>query len=98
MLELLTEIEHRTEAIVAGTRERMGALLDAVMAVSSGVDLDVTLRQIVHAAMDLLDARYGALGCWARVGCLSSSFTPVSTTRPEIRSARCRRATGCSVW
>ncbi len=32
----------------------MGALLDAVMAVSSGLNLDVTLRQIVHAAMELV--------------------------------------------
>jgi len=71
MLELLTEIEHRTEAIVAGTRERMGALLDAVMAVSAGVDLDVTLRQIVHAAMELVDARYGALGVLGPDGTLT---------------------------
>ncbi len=41
---------------------RVDALLDAVMAVSSGLDLDVTLRSIVDAAMQLVDARYGALG------------------------------------
>ena len=40
----------------------MDALLDAVLAVSAGLDLDQTLQQIVHAAMELVDARYGALG------------------------------------
>ena len=71
MRELLDKIQHRTEAIVDGTRERMGALLDAVLAVSSGVDLDVTLRQIVRAAMDLVDARYGALGVLGTDGTLT---------------------------
>jgi GAF domain-containing protein len=60
--ELLVEVEDRFEEIVAGTRERMDALLDAVLAVSSGLELDSTLRQIVQAAIDLVDARYGALG------------------------------------
>jgi hypothetical protein len=40
----------------------MDALLDAVLAVSSGLELDSTLRQIVQAAIELVDARYGALG------------------------------------
>ncbi|MBD0324510.1 MAG: GAF domain-containing protein, partial [Aldersonia sp.] len=33
-----------------------------MLAVTSGLELDVTLRAIVHAAIDLVDARYGALG------------------------------------
>ncbi len=71
LLALVSEVQHRTEVIVEGTRERMGALLDAVLAVSSGVDLDVTLRQIVRAAMDLVDARYGALGVLGTDGTLT---------------------------
>jgi len=43
--------------IVRSTRDRMDALLDAVLSVSSGLDLDATLRRIVQAAMDLVDAR-----------------------------------------
>ena len=58
--ELLTEAQQRTEVIVEGTRER-SALLEALLAVSSGLDLDATLRRIVHAAVELVDARYGAL-------------------------------------
>jgi signal transduction histidine kinase len=49
----------------------MGALLDAVMSVSSGLDLDATLRRIVQAAMNLVDARYGALGIVDAGGMLS---------------------------
>lgn len=33
-----------------------------MLAVTSGLDLDATLRTIVHTAIDLIDARYGALG------------------------------------
>jgi len=37
-------------------------LLDAVMTVGSDLDLPAMLRRIVQAAVDLVDARYGALG------------------------------------
>ncbi|WP_069387815.1 GAF domain-containing sensor histidine kinase [Cellulosimicrobium cellulans] len=37
-------------------------VLDAVVAVTSDLDLDQVLRRIVQAAMDLTGARYGALG------------------------------------
>lgn len=59
--ELLTEVRDRVDEIV-GTRDRMDGLLAGVVAVSSGLELDDTLRQVVRAAMNLVDARYGALG------------------------------------
>jgi signal transduction histidine kinase len=59
--ELLTEVQDRLAEIVK-TRDRLEGLLDAVMAVGSGLELDSTLRRIVQAAVDLVDARYGALG------------------------------------
>jgi two-component system sensor histidine kinase DevS len=45
-------------------------LLDAVAAISSDLDLAVVLRRVVEAAVDLVDARYGALGVLdeARIG------------------------------
>jgi len=43
-------------------RSSLQHLLNAVLAVSSELSLPVVLRQIVHAAVDLVDARYGALG------------------------------------
>jgi signal transduction histidine kinase len=45
----------------AGPRS-LRQLLDAVMTVSSDLDLPAMLRRIVQAAVDLVDARYGALG------------------------------------
>ncbi|MCX2931308.1 GAF domain-containing sensor histidine kinase [Mycobacterium sp. CVI_P3] len=59
--ELLVEVQDRVEQIVEG-RDRLDGLLEAMLAVTSGLELDVTLRTIVHTAIDLVDARYGALG------------------------------------
>ena len=46
---------------VAGPRS-LRRLLDAVLSVSSDLDLASVLRRIVEAAVDLVEARYGALG------------------------------------
>jgi signal transduction histidine kinase len=67
---LLAEVQERIEEIV-GTRDRMDGLLEAVLSVSSGLELDTTLRQIVQAAVDLVDARYGALGVLGDDGMLA---------------------------
>lgn len=59
--ELLAEVRDRVEEIVEG-RDRLDGLVDAMLTVTSGLDLDATLRTIVHTAIELIDARYGALG------------------------------------
>lgn len=59
--ELLTEVQERLSA-VARAQSRVDGLLDAFLTVSSGLDLDNTLRRIVEAGVDLVDARYGAMG------------------------------------
>ncbi len=41
---------------------RLGALLDAVAAISGDLDLSDTLQRIIQAAARLADAQYGALG------------------------------------
>jgi signal transduction histidine kinase len=46
---------------VAGPRS-LRHLLDAVLTVGSDLDLPAVLDRITHAAVDLVDARYGALG------------------------------------
>lgn len=46
---------------MADTDIRSG-LTEAMLAVTAGLDLEQTLRNIVHTAMRLVDARYGALG------------------------------------
>jgi two-component system, NarL family, sensor histidine kinase DevS len=59
--ELLTEVQDRVEQIVRG-RDRLDGLVDAMLVITSGLDLDLTLRTIVHTAIELVDAQYGALG------------------------------------
>ncbi|HUO36808.1 MAG TPA: GAF domain-containing protein, partial [Mycobacterium sp.] len=59
--ELLTEVQDRVEQIMQG-RDRLDGLVDAMLVVTSGLDLDLTLRTIVHTAIELVDAQYGALG------------------------------------
>lgn len=56
------QAEDPVQGIVAGACARIDALLDAVLAVSAGLDEEATLRQIVEAATDLVQAGYGALG------------------------------------
>ncbi|WP_433726758.1 sensor histidine kinase [Nocardia sp. CA-129566] len=59
--ELLGEVQDRIAQIV-GVRDQMDRLLEAMLVVTAGLDLDNTLRSIVHTAIELVDARYGALG------------------------------------
>lgn len=49
-------------------RHRLRHLLDAVGAVSTGMDTRTVLQHIVEAATDLLAARYGALGVLSESG------------------------------
>lgn len=43
-------------------RDRLDGLVEAVLAVNSGLDLETTLTTIVQTATELVNARYGALG------------------------------------
>nr|WP_082135903.1 SpoIIE family protein phosphatase [Mycobacterium sp. EPa45] len=51
----------------------MEQLVRLIVEIGSDLDLDVTLRRIVTAAMELTDAKYGALGIRAADGILISS-------------------------
>jgi len=46
----------------AKTRDRLQGLLDAVVAVGAGLELEGTLNRIIRTAVELVDAKYGALG------------------------------------
>ncbi|KAB7757324.1 histidine kinase [Mycolicibacterium mucogenicum DSM 44124] len=59
--ELLSEVQDRVEQIIEG-RDRLDGLVEAMLTVTSGLELDETLRTIVRTAIELIDARYGALG------------------------------------
>jgi signal transduction histidine kinase len=80
--ELLAELQHRLQAVLH-TRDRTHALLEAVVAVGSHLELEVVLRQIVQAAVELVSARYGALGVVGDGGRLVE-FVPVGLDESEI--------------
>lgn len=72
--DLLAELQVRLDTIRT-TRDRMHALLDAVLTVGSDLDLPTVLRRIVNAAVLLVDAQYGALGVTGRDNQLSQFIT-----------------------
>ncbi|MFI1465575.1 sensor histidine kinase [Nocardia carnea] len=59
--ELLNELRDRITQIV-DVRDRMDRLMEAMLVITAGLDLDNTLHSIVHTAIELVDAQYGALG------------------------------------
>ncbi|MFB9924575.1 GAF domain-containing sensor histidine kinase [Amycolatopsis halotolerans] len=68
--ETLRDLQERIELLI-GTRDKMDGLLEAVLAVASGLELDATLRRIVRAAVELGEAHYGALGVLGDDGALA---------------------------
>ena len=80
--ELLAELQARLQAVLA-TRDRMRGLLEAVVAIGSGLDLESTLRRIVETAVGLVDASYGALGVIGDSERLAE-FIPVGLSQEEI--------------
>ena len=61
---------------LAGPRQ-LHRLLDAVASIGSELELAETLRRIVRAATDLVDARYGALGVLDETGTRLAQFITV---------------------
>jgi signal transduction histidine kinase len=80
--DLLAELQVRLAAVVS-TRDRIHALLEAIVAVGSNIELEVLLRQIVGAAVALVNARYGALGVIGEGGRLAE-FVPVGLDQEQI--------------
>jgi signal transduction histidine kinase len=80
--DLLSELQARLEAVLT-TRDRMHGLLEAVVAIGSGLELETMLRRIVEAAVDLADAKYGALGVIGDDHRLTE-FIPVGVDADEI--------------
>jgi len=80
--DLLTELQSRLQTVLA-TRDRVYALLEAVVAVGANLDLEMVLKQIVEAAITLVRARYGALGVIGDGGRLAE-FVPVGLADEQI--------------
>jgi signal transduction histidine kinase len=56
-------------------RDRTDLLLDAITTVSRGLDLETVLHRIVETAVELVDARYGALGVLGADGRIARFLT-----------------------
>ncbi|MEV7970067.1 GAF domain-containing protein [Sphaerisporangium sp. NPDC088356] len=80
--ELLSELQVRLDTVLA-TRDRVHALLDAVVSVGSDLDLETVLRRIVETATTLVDATYGAVGLIGEGNTLVQ-FVPVGLSEEEI--------------
>lgn len=80
--QLLAELQGRLGAVMVA-RDRVHSLLNAVVMIGTGLDLETLLRRIVEAAMDLVEARYGALGVIGDDGELER-FIPVGLSAEEI--------------
>src|SRR3954451_10874003 len=71
LTELVEEVQERLASVARG-QARVQHLLDAFLSVSTRLGLPSTLRRIVEAATDLVDARYGALGVLRKGGGLAA--------------------------
>jgi signal transduction histidine kinase len=80
--ELLSQLQVRLQEVL-DTRDRVNALLEAVLGIGSEVELESVLRGIVEAAVQLVDARYGALGVIGENGRLAE-FIPVGLDEAQI--------------
>ena len=58
-------------------------LLQAVLSIGSGLDLNAILQRIIEAAVELVDARYGALGVLDESGTRLSQFLTVGLDADE---------------
>ena len=85
-----SRIHENNDELVAA-RDQMEQLVRVIVEIGSDLDLDVTLRRIVDAAMELTAARYGALGIRGSEGSLVSF---VHAGVDDDSSASVRRSAG----
>ncbi|MFE9244177.1 GAF domain-containing protein [Nocardiopsis sp. NPDC006938] len=80
--DLLDEVRSRMSEI-SRTQERIRTLLEAVVSIGEGLELEPLLLRITETATSLVEARYGALGVIGPDGNMSR-FIPVGLTPHEI--------------
>ncbi|WP_432931869.1 GAF domain-containing protein [Microbispora sp. CA-135349] len=80
--DLLAELQSRLQTVLT-TRDRVHALLEAVVSIGSDLDLETVLRRIVETATTLVDATYGAMGMIGEENTLVQ-FVPVGLSEEEI--------------
>ena len=80
--DLMAELRARVSA-ARRSQDRMSELLDAVVAVSAGLDLAEVLTRIVGSAVSLVGARFGALGVISADGETLIEFVTQGLTEDE---------------
>ncbi|MFI9250039.1 PP2C family protein-serine/threonine phosphatase [Streptomyces sp. NPDC053069] len=78
----LARIDEQLRALMS-SMDRLQGLLDAVVAISREVELPAVLNRIVTTAMDLVGARYGALGVLNESGEHLEQFIPAGLSEQE---------------
>ncbi|MFE7232469.1 PP2C family protein-serine/threonine phosphatase [Streptomyces sp. NPDC002405] len=81
----LGRIDEQLRAL-AGAKHRVQGLLEAVVAITREVELPAVLHRIVTTAMDLVGARYGALGVLDASGESLEQFIVVGLSEEERSS------------
>lgn len=79
----LDRLGEQMHALARAQRDLQG-LLAAVLGISSELELPSVLRRIVRTAMDLVGARYGALGVLDDTGRFLAEFIPLGLTSHEL--------------
>ncbi|MBZ6080690.1 SpoIIE family protein phosphatase [Streptomyces olivaceus] len=69
---------------LARAQSTLQELLQAVMSITGELELPTVLRRIVRTAMDLVGARYGAMGVLDQEGRLLEEFIPLGLTSKEL--------------
>lgn len=85
LLRLDTELGRIDEQLhaLAAAKARVEGLLDAVVAITRELELPAVLQRIVTTAMDLVGARYGALGVLDESGEYLAQFMPTGLSEQE---------------
>ncbi|MFE3460688.1 PP2C family protein-serine/threonine phosphatase [Nocardiopsis aegyptia] len=81
----LTGVAEQVQELVR-TQVRMRSLLGAVLALGQDLELRAVLRRVVAAAMELVGARYGALGILDDHGDGMAEFIPLGLDEEELRA------------
>jgi signal transduction histidine kinase len=71
---------------VVDERGALAAVSEAVLGIAGDLSLDVVLERLVHAARDLVDARYAALGVPDEDGKGFDRFIPAGMTGGEVEA------------
>ncbi|MGQ4516150.1 SpoIIE family protein phosphatase [Streptomyces sp. DW26H14] len=85
-LPLSSDLDRISEQLraLARAQRTLQELLQAVVDITGELELPMVLRRIVHTAMDLVGARYGAMGVLDEEGRFLAEFIPLGLSAEEL--------------